>query len=76
MSSKDASLDRNKGLSLNELSRFEEALVYFDQAIRINPNNTELYINKANALEDLNRKEDALVSYNEAIRTDPNYGLF
>ena len=63
----------NRGNTLKELIRFNEALASYDRAIELNPNFTEAYSNRGNALKDLNRLDDALASYNRAIEINPDY---
>jgi tetratricopeptide (TPR) repeat protein len=63
----------NRGVSLRELGRPEEALVAYEQAIRLDPNHAKIYNNQGNVLHDLGRLEEALMAYEQAIRLDPNY---
>ncbi|CAG9328072.1 unnamed protein product [Blepharisma stoltei] len=54
---------------INE-KRYEEAINYFDNAIRIQKK-ALYYINKGNALKELSRSHEAIGCYDEAIRIDP-----
>ncbi len=45
----------NRGLSKSKLSRFQEALTYFDRALKINPNYVKAYYHNAKMLELLNQ---------------------
>ena len=47
--------------------RFEEAVVCFDAAIRINPNYAQAYCNRGNAFEKMGRLDEALASCNGAL---------
>jgi len=62
----------NKGLSFVNLSKFEQAINCYDEAIKIDPNNSGAWDNKGNALRLMDRKKEALECYNNAIRVDPS----
>ncbi|CAG9317142.1 unnamed protein product [Blepharisma stoltei] len=47
---------------LNE-KRYEEAVNYYNDAIRINPNCAKYYSNKGNALYKLGRREEVMECY-------------
>ena len=64
-----------EGDVLYNLKRYEEALVAYEQAIRLDPNYVLAYDNKGDALYRLKRYEEALVACEQAIRLDPNYVL-
>lgn len=59
----------------NALKRYEEAIVAYDQAIKLNPNSATAYYNKGNVLSWLRRYQEALVTYEQAIRLDPTSSL-
>ncbi len=68
----DAAMLRNKGLSLLELDRAEEALLAFEQAIRLGgPIDAPTYAAKGLSLVLLDRAEEALLAFEKAIRLDP-----
>jgi Flp pilus assembly protein TadD len=48
-----------KAIALRELGKNEEALVFFDKAIDINPVNSFVWYNKAIALRNLGRSKEA-----------------
>ena len=58
---------------LCELSRFTEALEFFDELIKINSNKPIYYNNKANCLYCLKEYEKAIECVNKAIDLNPNY---
>ncbi|HXL23413.1 MAG TPA: serine/threonine-protein kinase [Candidatus Dormibacteraeota bacterium] len=65
-----------KGASLNDLGRFEEALICHNRALSNHPgreNATKTLTNKAIALRALNRLEEAIRSCDEALTLDPKY---
>src|SRR6266487_2479008 len=51
---------------------YEEALAFYEEALRLDPNDTDSYIGKGDALYKLGRYEEALAFYEEALRLDPN----
>ena len=59
-------------IALNTLRRYEAAIVAYDQAIRIDPNDASAYHNKGVALGKLQRYEEALMAFEQALRLDPN----
>ncbi len=52
--------------------RYEEALVAYEQALRLEPANILASIGKGDALRSLNRYEEALVAYEQALRLEPD----
>jgi len=64
----------NKGLSLDSLGRFEEALGCLDKALALDPRNVNVWTNKGNSLYNLGRFEEALGCYDKALELDP-YGI-
>ena len=63
----------NRGTELTSLNRFDEALVYFDQAIGIQPDYTEAHYNRGYALMKIRQIDKAISSYDTAIRLRPGY---
>ena len=63
----------NRGNSLKELNRFDEALQSYDQAIALKPDFTEAYTNRGATLHALKRFDEAVRSYDQAIALMPNY---
>ena len=49
----------NKGNTLNNLARYDEAIKCYDKVIEIEPNNADAWNNKGNALRDLSRYDEA-----------------
>lgn len=61
----------------NELYRkgdFVEALLLYDRAIGISPENAACRSNRAAALTMVGRLGEAVAECEEAVRLDPNYG--
>jgi len=63
----------NRGLALQELRRFDEALAAFDRAVALKPDLAEAYYNRANVLRELIRPGEALAAYNKALQFKPEY---
>jgi tetratricopeptide (TPR) repeat protein len=59
-----------KGQALLNLDKIEEALYQFDEAIKIEPKNTEAWIKRGTALERLQRVDEAITAYDQAIAAD------
>ena len=60
-----------KGQSLMNLGEAKDALTCFEQALELEPDNTDLLVKKGLALEQLENWDDALASYNRALALDP-----
>ena len=53
-----------KGITLSNLNRHEEAIIYYDKAINLNPNHPNVFKNKGNSLANLNRYQESIEWYN------------
>jgi tetratricopeptide (TPR) repeat protein len=62
----------NLGLALFEEGKTEEAIIHYNEAIRIKPESL-LYGNRGNAFNKLGQYQRAIENYNEAIRLQPDY---
>jgi FkbM family methyltransferase len=62
-----------RGLSLHQQRRFEEALSVYQNALAIKPDVAEVLYNYGNALLELKRFEEALASYDKALAIKPDY---
>jgi tetratricopeptide (TPR) repeat protein len=51
------------------------AIIEFDNAIKINPNDPKAYNNKGSALSEIARQEEAIQEFDKAIERDPNYAV-
>lgn len=60
-----------KGKDLMYAGNFEDALSYFEQAIILEPSNSDLWNQKGSALRSLGRYDDALECFNRALELDP-----
>ena len=63
----------NKGMSLDNLGRHDEALTCFERALEINPRLAMAWSNKGNALVRLGRPAEALTCYERALEINPRY---
>lgn len=67
---KSVNLLLGKGQSLLNLDKAEEALVCFDEALALEPNNAEALVKKGTALERLRKLNEAIECYDRAIAAD------
>lgn len=63
----------NMGNILSQTDKKQEAVHYYTQAIKINPNCTDCYYNLAFVLESENMIEESIGIYEKIIDLDPNY---
>lgn len=63
----------NKGSSLDNLGRYEEAIICYDNALRINPQFVTAWSNKANSLLHLSRYDEAIDCCDKALAIDSSY---
>jgi len=59
-----------KGQTLLKLDKPEEAIACFDEALAIEPENTDVLVRKGAALERLQRMDEAIACYDMAIAAD------
>ena len=65
----------NKGVSLNSLSRYEEAIQCFDKSLELDPRFGAAWNNKGNSLGSLGRHEEAIHCYDKALELDPCHAV-
>jgi tetratricopeptide (TPR) repeat protein len=58
--------------SLYGSGRYQEAVVIYEEALRLDPNDAISWSGKGDALYKLERYQEAVASYEEALRLDPN----
>jgi tetratricopeptide (TPR) repeat protein len=63
----------NKGVSLDNLGHHWEAIQCYDEAIRLNPQDSKAYNNRGTAYRALGQHEQALKDYDKAIELNPWY---
>jgi len=62
---------KNKGVSLDELGRHEEAIACYDKALEIDPGDVNTWSNKGTALGALGRHQEAIACLDQALRLNP-----
>ncbi len=62
----------NRGVALNAVRKFEEALEDYNRAIKINPRHPSFYHNRGINYDDLENLERAIEDYSTAIKLDQN----
>jgi len=61
----------SKGVSLNNLGLYNEAIGCFDRALKLGPQDSRIWDNKGVSLFNLGRYDDAIRCYDKAIELDP-----
>ena len=57
----------NKGVSLNHLKKYKEAIECFNEGIKLNPNDASLYNNKGLSYFLLKKYEESIENQNKSI---------
>ena len=71
--SRDAAAANNKGIDFNEAGKYREAIPYYDQAIRLEPDYAKAYNNRCAAYSKLGNYDQAIYDCTRAIEIDPRY---
>jgi len=61
----------NRGVVLQQLQRYDEALASYDRAIAIKPGYVNAHFNRGTVLKKLLRRDEALASYDRALALNP-----
>ena len=56
-----------------KLGKYEEAIVEYDKALKVNPKYVDAYNNKGLSLHNLGRYEEAILEYDKALKINPKY---
>ena len=62
----------NEGVNLLSANNFKEAIIKFDEAIKLNPDYEKAYINRASAKKELKNLNGAIEDFSKAIEINPN----
>jgi serine/threonine protein kinase len=62
----------NKGASLANLGRFEEAMKCYDKALEIDPQCVGAWVGRGIGLDDIGRLVEAVECYDKALKINPN----
>jgi tetratricopeptide (TPR) repeat protein len=60
-----------KGQSLMNDGKFDDALGFFEQALLLNPDDPDLWNHKGVALRSLGRYEESMECFNKSLEIDP-----
>jgi protein O-GlcNAc transferase len=63
----------NRGNTLRQQRRYDEALASYQQAIALEPDHAEAFLSRGNVLQELRRFEEAVASYDRAISLRPDF---
>lgn len=73
LNSANATELHNRGNTLYNLTRFEEALEVYDRAINLRPDYAEVWQEKAKTLYELKKYQESQSAYDKAIELKPEY---
>jgi tetratricopeptide (TPR) repeat protein len=60
-----------KGQTLMDEGKFDDALGFFEQALLLNQNDPDLWNNKGVALRSLGRYEESMECFNKSLEIEP-----
>ena len=63
----------SRGVALQALKRFDQALASYDRALAVRPDYAKALNNRGNVLQALKRFDEALASYDRALAVRPDY---
>lgn len=63
----------NEGISFLIVGKYNEAIVYYDKALTLDPRNVDVLYNKGVALGKLGNYTQAIKYYDQALAINPNY---
>jgi protein O-GlcNAc transferase len=63
----------NKGIALNELKKYQSAILSFDDALKIDSRSAVAFFGKGIAFTGLDKDEHAIREFDNALLIDPNY---
>ena len=60
-----------RGMILNNMYRYDEAIDCYERAVSLNPNESEIYINLGITFDNANRVDEALEALRKRCRLSP-----
>lgn len=63
------------GAKLSQCGNYTEAISYYDKALQIDPDDTNVLVNKGNALTNLARYKNACGCYDKVLVKNPNSSM-
>ncbi len=72
----DEEIDYYKGYLAHIMNNYQEALKYYDQALRKNPQNSHLLFLHGLLMEEMNDYDQALADYKKAMEEDSTYARY
>ncbi|MBM4147289.1 MAG: tetratricopeptide repeat protein [Nitrospira sp.] len=69
----DADAHHDAGNIFQEKGQLEEAIIHYQKALRLNPNNADIYFNLGNVLRIRGEPDKAIESYNHALAINPHH---
>ena len=62
----------NRGVAFTKLKKYHDAILCFDNALKINPRVSDIWLNRGIALVKLNEFDEAMDCFDRAVQLDPN----
>jgi tetratricopeptide (TPR) repeat protein len=63
----------NRGVSFSEAGDYQQAIIEYNKAIKIEPDNSVIYYNRGHAYRELLEYDKAISDLTRSIELDPNY---
>jgi len=63
------------GAELTQISNYLSAIICYDEALVIDPDDSNVLVNKGDALTNLGRYEEAMKCYDKALAQNPNSSM-
>jgi PKD repeat protein len=63
----------NNGVALYSQGKYDEAIIAFDETIKLDPTNATAWNSKGLALSSQGKYDEAIIAFDEAIKIDPKY---